>query len=113
MGVLAHPIRPQTRPVAEEIAALLRERGLEVWQFSQWDENTVQDHIAGTDMVVAIGGDGAMLRTARVCAPYGVPVLGVNMGHLGFLTEIQRPDDWNTAMQAVLENRFWIEQRMM
>ena len=50
-------------------------------------------------MVVAIGGDGAMLRAARVCAPFGVPVLGVNMGHLGFLTEIQRPEDWEATLE--------------
>jgi NAD+ kinase len=113
MGVLAHPTRPLTRRVAETIAAALEAKGLEVWQFSQWDESTVRDHITDTDMVVAIGGDGAMLRAARVCAPYGVPVLGVNMGHLGFLTEIQRPDDWDSAMKTVLAGHYWIEQRMM
>jgi len=58
-----------------------------VWYLGQWDEYDVRQRIAGTDMVVAIGGDGAMLRAARVCAPYAVPVLGVNMGYLGFLTD--------------------------
>ncbi len=73
----------------------------------------MRDHIDATDMVVAIGGDGVMLRAARMCAPYGVPVLGINMGHLGFLTEIQRPDDWDAAMAKVLAGQYWIEQRMM
>ena len=50
---------------------------------------------------------------ARVCAPYGVPVLGVNMGHLGFLTEIQRPEDWEATLDALQANRYWIEERMM
>lgn len=113
MGVLAHTKRHSTWSVAENIAAALTARGLAVWQFGQWDETTVRDHIADTDMVVAIGGDGVMLRAARMCAPSGVPVLGINMGHLGFLTEIQRPDDWDAAMSSVLDGRFWIEQRMM
>ncbi|MEO8393578.1 MAG: NAD(+)/NADH kinase [Chloroflexota bacterium] len=113
IGVLAHPLRAQSAPVAERIASTLQTLGLDVWQYSQWDDEDVQREIAGTDMVVAIGGDGAMLRAARVCAPYGVPVLGVNMGHLGFLTEIQRPEDWEITLDALRANRYWIEERMM
>lgn len=113
IGVLAHPARPQSAPVAQHIAATLEQRGLDVWQYSQWDDNTIQAQIDGTDVVVAIGGDGAMLRAARACAPYGVPLLGVNMGHLGFLTEIRRPDEWESSLEKVLAGGYWIEQRMM
>ncbi len=113
MGVLAHPTRPQTAPVAERIAESLKVCGLDVWHFSQWDETQIREQITGTDMVVAIGGDGAMLHAARVCAPYDVPVLGVNMGYLGFLTEIRRADDWEKSIDALLSEKFWIEQRMM
>jgi NAD+ kinase len=113
MGVLAHPTRAQTAPVAERIAESLRARGLEVWQYSQWDDDLVRPKIAGTDMVIAIGGDGAMLRAARVCAPDEVPLLGVNMGRLGFLTEIQQPDDWENSLELILDERCWIERRMM
>jgi len=113
IGILAHPTRPQTAPVAQRIAETLQARGLEVWQFSEWNEDDVRQCITGTDMVVAIGGDGAMLRAARVCAPFRVPVLGVNMGHLGFLTEIQREEDWEATVDPVLAGKYWIEQRMM
>jgi NAD+ kinase len=54
-----------------------------------------------------------MLRSARVCAQFGIPVLGINMGHLGFLTEVQGPDSWGVAMDALLAGQYWIEQRMM
>ncbi len=114
MGVLAHPTRPQSAPIAEHIAHTLEAAGLDVWHFfSQWDDEQVRQQIAGTDMVVAIGGDGSMLRAARVCAPFGVPVLGVNTGHLGFLTEIRRVEDWGVTLDAVLAGGYWIEQRMM
>ncbi len=113
MGVLGHPARPKTAPVAERIARTLEARGLDVWCYSQWDDNGVRTQIAGTDMVVAIGGDGSMLRAARVCAPFGVPVLGVNMGHLGFLTEVPRPEDWEATVNTLLTGEYWIEQRMM
>ncbi|MDZ4766112.1 MAG: NAD(+)/NADH kinase [Chloroflexota bacterium] len=113
IGVLAHPTRPQSFPLAERIAAGLTARGLDVWQFARWTESDVNTQIADTDGVIAIGGDGAMLRAARVCATFGVPVLGINMGHLGFLTEIRDPDAWETQIDAVLNGDFWIEQRMM
>jgi len=96
-------MRAQSAPVAERIANTLKTLGLDVWHYSQWDDEDVRREIAGTDMVVAIGGDGAMLRAGRVCAPYGAPVLGVNMGHLGFLTEIQRPEDWETTLEALFQ----------
>src|SRR4029434_6004882 len=94
LGVLAHPARPQTAPIAEHIAETLRARGGETWLHTQWAEDDVKAQVRESDMVVAIGGDGAMLRAGRVCADYKVPVVGVNTGHLGLLTEIGRPSQW-------------------
>jgi NAD+ kinase len=112
-GVLAHPARPQTAPVAEHIAETLRARGLNVWVYTHWEEAAVQECMPGTDMVIAIGGDGSMLRAGRVCAQERVPILGVNMGHLGFLTEVQALDGWEQTLTDVLNGGYWIEQRMM
>jgi NAD+ kinase len=113
IGVLAHPRRPQTAPVAEAIAAALMARGLSAWVYAQWEDADVVDQVASAAMVIAIGGDGAMLRAARVCAPFRVPVLGVNMGRLGFLTEIDTISDVDRALDRVLANEYWIERRMM
>lgn len=111
--MLAHPRRPQTVPVAERIATTLKARGITTWSHHDWTEADVQADVQDADMVVAIGGDGAMLRAARVCAPHRVPVLGLNMGRLGFLTEIATPDDWDGALARVVAGDFWIEERMM
>ncbi len=113
IGILAHPLRPQTAPVAEHIAETLATRGIENWLHTDWDESDVREKTQHTDMVIAIGGDGAMFRAARVCAPYNVPVLGVNMGHLGFLTEIQNPDTWEQYVDVLLKGDYWVEARMM
>lgn len=113
VGVLAHPLRPQTNPVAQEIADTLHERGIATWLYTQWNELQVQQQVQNADMVIAIGGDGAMLRAGRVCAPHQVPVLGVNMGQLGFLTEVSGPDRWEVDLNRVLAGDYWIEQRMM
>jgi NAD+ kinase len=113
IGILAHPSRPDTHPVAEHIAETLQERNIQQWVYTQWDEATVQTDVAQTDMVIAIGGDGAMLKAARVCAEHDVPVLGINMGWLGFLTEVNQPEDWDATLERLLLGDYWIEERMM
>jgi len=112
IGILAHPLRPGTAPIAEDIRRSLEEHGIQTWVRTAWDATRARPLVRGSDLVIAIGGDGAMLRAARVCAPENVPVLGVNTGHLGFLTEIN-PDSWEDGLKALLEGRYWIEQRMM
>lgn len=113
IGVFAHPLRPQSAPLAEAIAASLRARGIDASLYIQWDEADVRDHIHRFQAVIAIGGDGAMLRAARVCAAEGVPVLSINQGRLGFLTEVADPNDWEAALDQLLAGGYWIEQRMM
>ncbi|MEP6988083.1 MAG: NAD(+)/NADH kinase, partial [Chloroflexota bacterium] len=113
VGVLAHPLRPQTFPVAAQIAEYLEIQNIDHWIYTRWEESDVATRIHECDLVVAIGGDGAMLRAARVCAPHHVPVLGINMGQLGFLTEIPGPDSWEATLARVLVGEGWIEERMM
>jgi NAD+ kinase len=113
IGILAHPKRSSTFPVARRIEASLQARGIDTWLYTEWDEDDVSDEVKHLQMVVAIGGDGTMFRAARACAPHHVPVLGVNMGRLGFVTEIARPEDWDEALDRVLAGDYWIEARMM
>lgn len=113
IGVLAHPTRPQTAPVAEHIAHTLRERGCDAWVKVDWTPENVRSDIESSKLVVAIGGDGAMLRAARACADFDVPVLGVNMGYLGFLTEIKQPEEWEKHVDQVIAGDYWVEVRMM
>jgi len=63
------------------------------------------------DLLITLGGDGTLLRGARVVAPYHTPVLGVNLGHLGFLTAIQ-PDAFPDALERVLVGEFWLDRRI-
>ncbi len=113
VGVLGHPKRPQTEPVAERIIKSLEDQQISTWSAVIWEPDDIIEQIRGSDMVIAIGGDGAMFRAARLCAPLDVPVLGLNMGRLGFLTEIASPEDWEESLQKVLAGDYWVEQRMM
>ncbi len=112
IGFLAHPSRPETADIAAVLAEQTRAQGFEVWLRAQWNETDTQDLIAESDMVVSIGGDGAVLHVSRLCAPHQVPVFGVNMGYLGFLTEA-RPDTWPDCLQALAKGDYWVESRLM
>lgn len=64
------------------------------------------------DFVISLGGDGTMLRTARELCTYGIPVLGVNIGHLGFLTEVGC-SEFKAAIKSISEGKYFIEKRTM
>jgi len=66
---------------------------------------------SGTEMVLVIGGDGTLLRAAELARPSGVPLLGVNLGHVGFLAEAE-PENLPEAVDRVVEGKYLIEQRM-
>jgi NAD+ kinase len=62
-------------------------------------------------MVIVLGGDGTLLRAAEMARPAGAPLLGVNLGHIGFLAEAE-PDDLAGAVDQVVEHRYTVEERM-
>lgn len=84
----------------------------EVWQTSNWDDPAALERIEGTDVIVCLGGDGSMLWAARAVVPHPVPILGVNMGRLGFLAEIG-PKDLMERLPRVLKGEGRIEERTM
>ncbi len=65
----------------------------------------------GAEVVLVLGGDGTLLRAAETARPVGVPLLGVNLGRVGFLAEIEQ-DSLDAAIDAVVEGRYAVEERM-
>lgn len=65
-----------------------------------------------TDLIISLGGDGTMLATARAVGRNGTPILGINLGYLGFLTQLT-PAVLEVALTAILETRYQIEPRMV
>src|SRR5215469_7794656 len=66
---------------------------------------------AGTEIVIVVGGDGTLLRAGEVARPAGVPLLGVNLGHVGFLAEAE-PGDLARTVDRVVARQYHVEQRM-
>ena len=71
-----------------------------------------RDDIKGADLVVTLGGDGTFLAGARLAAPVGTPILGVNLGRLGFLTELES-EELESGLQRFIDGAYRIEERTM
>jgi len=112
IGILHHPRKPRSLELAEEMATMLRRRGYEPWVGSSWDEAAIAAEVATLDLLITLGGDGSILRAARLGACHGVPILGVKMGRVSFLGEIS-PDDWQGPLARVLAGEHWLEEHMM
>ncbi|HEB70589.1 MAG TPA: NAD(+)/NADH kinase [Desulfobulbus sp.] len=102
-GIITRHGSSRVRKIGVELADWLRKRGVQ----------SRLDHIeAGMDMLVILGGDGTLLHVAARAAELDVPVVGINLGHLGFLTEIAA-EEMEQALETILAGEIHIERRMM
>ena len=116
---------PEIAESLRRMAEYLHERGVSVFieretaenvgrqvDLSRWVACDFCDIGAHADLAIVIGGDGTMLNAARRLARYRVPLVGVNLGRLGFMTDIAR-SDMLTCMDDLLDGRFTAENRML
>jgi len=97
----------------EAIAAYLKAQGMPAPWGSIYDEELRKGVKSGAfDLLVSVGGDGGVLRAGHLCALSGVPILGINMGRLGFLIQIDR-QEWREYFEKMFNGEAWIENRMM
>ncbi|NWG06021.1 MAG: NAD(+)/NADH kinase [Chloroflexi bacterium] len=111
--VIAYPRMPEAFVEAEAMSIYLKEKGIDAPFGSLYDEelrNRVKKH--EFDLLIMAGGDGSVLRAGHLCAPLGLPILGVNLGRLGFLIQIER-SEWREYFDKLLNGEAWIENRMM
>jgi NAD+ kinase len=112
VGILYHPRIEKARELAIKLRDLLVAEGVSSWQCSAWDEDKAKTQIDGSDLVFSIGGDGTILHAAHVSAPFTVPILGVNLGKVGFITEVGA-DELLLNLSNLLKVGGWIEERIM
>jgi NAD+ kinase len=109
--ILYHPRRKQALVEAEWLAGALGQRGVDSVVENAWGDVSPDLGSSG-DLVAALGGDGTIIRVARMVAPCATPVLGVNLGRVGFLAELA-PTGMHEKIDAIAEGKFWIERRTM
>jgi NAD+ kinase len=116
--LVTHTGREATRQQAASVTERLTLAGIEVHalpaeriEAAHAAGQPLTDGPLGLELVLALGGDGTLLRGAEFARRSGVPLLGVNLGHVGFLAEAE-PDDLDHALERVLARDYAVEERM-
>lgn len=114
IAVTWHPSLEDARVMAADIVRTLQERSVErAESFSLNDKRFRSElHEGQFDLMIALGGDGTMLRAGKLGAPVSVPVMGINLGHFGFLVETQR-NEWRNRLDDLLSGNWETDKRMM
>jgi NAD+ kinase len=121
--VLAHTGRPEVREAALAVCHSLREHGMILRLLKDEADQLGLDGsgcelaepgaeaTAGCELMVVVGGDGTILRAAELARDDGTPLLGINLGHVGFLAEAEQ-DDLELVISAIVERRYSTEDRL-
>ena len=113
IAIVYHPKLPEANQHTLQMVDYLQAQGIEV-AYGPLSDADLQQSLGSSDfdLLVALGGDGTMLRAGHLGGPLQIPILGVNLGRFGFLTEI-RHNQWLEIMPRLLQGDYWLERRMM
>lgn len=119
IGIAAKPKKPEAEPILRTLVAWLRDHGREVLLDQEAagicpevGPGLPRSEVAATaDLVIVLGGDGTLLSVARLIGSREVPILGVNLGGLGFLTEVTL-DELFPTLEAVLRDQYRLSRRL-
>jgi NAD+ kinase len=113
IAILGSQNLPDTEKESQAICAFLKKHAIESHYGFLYDEGFYEVVKQGDiDVMIVLGGDGTMLRAGHLGGPLGVPILGINLGKFGFLTEIAKAQ-WEEFLLRMLAGDYWLEKRMM
>jgi NAD+ kinase len=111
--VLASASNPAAMALCADVVAFLQQNQLPASRAVLQGATTQAElQQQGTDLVVALGGDGTMLRAGHLCAPLNIPLLGINYGNFGFLIELG-PQEWQHYLPRLASGEYSLEKRML
>lgn len=109
-GIIANPTKQGAIELRDRLTALMHERSMLCVVLEKAEE--ICTEAQKLSMLVVIGGDGSILRYAEEASTYDIPILGVNVGRIGFLAEVAS-DSIEAMLNALEKNEYHIEKRMM
>lgn len=119
IGLAPNPDKAEAVRLAGEAADWLQSRGIQpllshdaAAALGKAGLGADEDRLARADLLVILAGDGSILRWSRLAAPNGTPMLGVNFGHYGFITEIE-PDEVMSSLESVLAGNYTVSERVV
>ena len=112
VGILYHPMIEAAHSLAEKLEGFLESRRISVWLCSAWEREQARAQVNDTDLILSIGGDGTILRAAQAVVPGLTPITGINMGKLGFMTELS-VDGVIEKLSPLLAGEGWIDERSL
>ena len=112
IGILYHPKIEATRVKAAELHDFVVSQGVFAWMGSSWEKAQAEELLGGTDLLLTVGGDGTILRAAQIALDTQIPITGINLGRLGFLTELEAGEAVE-KLPALLDEEGWIDERTM
>lgn len=120
VGLMANLGKSGVEKLVRDVCGWFTDRGITVFTHKELAERlgcgargaSLEEMAGNIDCLLVLGGDGTILNSSRVVASSGVPVLGINLGHLGFLSELDVPDI-QAGLESILKGDYHIEERMM
>jgi NAD+ kinase len=112
VGIVYNHLIPEAIALSQQLRGALKDLGKDVWLVKAHDLDHPRLQPPPLQLIITLGGDGTILRAARLAAPQQAVVLGVNMGQLGFLAELG-PKDVLAQLPVVVAGGGWVEERMM
>ncbi len=112
VGILYHPMKEAASSLAGKMEKFLVAKGLTTWVCSAWEVEAARAQVNGTDLVLSIGGDGTILRAAQAVVPEPTPITGINLGNLGFMTELS-VDEAEEKLTALVNGEGWLDERCL
>jgi NAD+ kinase len=112
IGFAYNPTQEPTVELAARASGWCRMRGIDDWQSPAGDLGTLLRELPSTDALVVLGGDGTFLRAARAVAEVDVPILGINLGKVGFLSKAEAAD-LEIVLERIAAGEFTFDERMV
>lgn len=112
VGILYHPKKEAAEILAEKLKKTIESRGIDVWKSSAWNLEEARKQVNGSELILTVGGDGTILRAVQTVVPESVPITGINLGNLGFMTELS-VDEIEDRLSDLLDGKGWIDERYL
>jgi NAD+ kinase len=112
IGILYHPKKEAAGILAERLKQSIEARGINVWKSSAWEFEEARKQVNGSELLLTIGGDGTILRAVQTIVPESIPITGINLGNLGFMTELS-VDEVEEQLDDLIDGKGWIDERAL